>query len=1078
MAWNGGVSLAVWMGGVAVELDAARRAHVDPEPRKDPARPVYGAICEAFDRVLVIDILAGASAGGINGALLGAVITAGRRLDPDFLRRRWLELGDLTTLLQPIAESRPPSLLKGDYFLKSLKETFREVLGEDKNEFERLSESESAVEPGEVVLDVQTTNVAGTVHGFADRWNQMLYAHEYRAPLQFRRTEDYTSDALAAAARASASFPAAFAPSALTGEGARLGGFVGVKRWVIDGGLLENAPIQPALELIPTRRSDRLATRFVCYVNAAPKQLAQVDDDPKQPHLRAILGHVVNLPRDARFIDQLRAIEGAAQRSSAVRELASGLLQLDSPSLKATANALLPAYQMQRTLQSLQEAFLSSSDAATDVVARVDAVVERLDARPDTSLPWIPRDLRVPTQAGEWRWGLRGAQRILLLQRDITRAAIETAETQEEADALLTRVRPIEKALVSLEGARDRFAADTTIRDLLLALAEAAESTFDEHLADLEARMVSYRSEIHSALQRGTESLYHALGSATLCPGVPSAATLFGEPEGPAFAPAHQQSFLERALCIEVVRRSFASDRDMEPAEQLHMVQLTPLAPVRIFTDTPLRKTGPASGTKKLTGLNWANFSAFYRSSWRANDFMWGRLDAASRIVDLLVDARRAALVSGRTGATPTWTTLARLLVPDGVDEESVEKRRLVEEALRDAARAPLPARVPKGVAQAASGLGEGQPPREQLREHLGRALEADLKAANGGFFAQVVCARAAQYEILQQELGPLAAATAADGKLGCFTRPITLDETQRPLASARHLLGGDRTLPQILGSRDRDESTSTLAVRTLSHTVLVLLASLKTLGVPLAGMFAPIRAPFLSLAGMTAEKWWNRVASLLAFVAGSSYLTARAVTAEGSPEARLSELWAPSSLAAGVAALAVVGLVALPLWRAVRARQTGRKIRQGTWGIALFSASGLAALLTAFFDVGTANALASTGGFALPTTLAWIVVAAPLGAAVVVQRVPIPDLGKRGLGRVVARSGMTALTLALVAAAVLWYSVPELWAVLGQGGWRAPAAVASFASLPLAFLYGLHGFLRAFYDLRVRRSRGGFGAA
>ena len=78
MGWNGGVSLAVWMGGVAVELDEARRA----VPRSDgPARTtaeLYAAVCAAFDRRLVIDILAGASAGGLNGAFLANHGSSGR----------------------------------------------------------------------------------------------------------------------------------------------------------------------------------------------------------------------------------------------------------------------------------------------------------------------------------------------------------------------------------------------------------------------------------------------------------------------------------------------------------------------------------------------------------------------------------------------------------------------------------------------------------------------------------------------------------------------------------------------------------------------------------------------------------------------------------------------------------------------------------------------------------------------------------------------------------------------------------------------------------------------------------------
>ena len=92
MALNGGVSLAVCMGGSAAELDCARRAHLAPEPVTAADRRVYNALCEAFRRVLVIDLMSGSSAGGINGALLGASIRHRRRLNPNFLRNRWLEL--------------------------------------------------------------------------------------------------------------------------------------------------------------------------------------------------------------------------------------------------------------------------------------------------------------------------------------------------------------------------------------------------------------------------------------------------------------------------------------------------------------------------------------------------------------------------------------------------------------------------------------------------------------------------------------------------------------------------------------------------------------------------------------------------------------------------------------------------------------------------------------------------------------------------------------------------------------------------------------------------------------------------
>jgi hypothetical protein len=94
MALNGGVSLAVWMGGCAVELDCARRAHLGPEDvapegdRRPAPRTVYNALCTAFRRELVLDLMSGSSAGGINGALLAAAIVHHRRLDPQFVRNR------------------------------------------------------------------------------------------------------------------------------------------------------------------------------------------------------------------------------------------------------------------------------------------------------------------------------------------------------------------------------------------------------------------------------------------------------------------------------------------------------------------------------------------------------------------------------------------------------------------------------------------------------------------------------------------------------------------------------------------------------------------------------------------------------------------------------------------------------------------------------------------------------------------------------------------------------------------------------------------------------------------------------
>src|SRR3954452_7124682 len=94
IALNGGGRLAVLVGGCAVELDRARRADEEQKPKR-----IYDSLCHCLGRRVVFDVLTGTSAGGINGALLGGAIAKRRKLDPDFIRQRWIELGDLSAIL-------------------------------------------------------------------------------------------------------------------------------------------------------------------------------------------------------------------------------------------------------------------------------------------------------------------------------------------------------------------------------------------------------------------------------------------------------------------------------------------------------------------------------------------------------------------------------------------------------------------------------------------------------------------------------------------------------------------------------------------------------------------------------------------------------------------------------------------------------------------------------------------------------------------------------------------------------------------------------------------------------------------
>jgi hypothetical protein len=118
LAMRGGVSLAVWMGGACSEVDQLRRTCPgDVTP--------YGRLLEAagYDSA-VVDVIAGASAGGLNGVLMASSVVYGSVFDQK-VRNLWLRLGDLSNLMRPVFGRRPQSLLNGDGYFYAVPRTTR-----------------------------------------------------------------------------------------------------------------------------------------------------------------------------------------------------------------------------------------------------------------------------------------------------------------------------------------------------------------------------------------------------------------------------------------------------------------------------------------------------------------------------------------------------------------------------------------------------------------------------------------------------------------------------------------------------------------------------------------------------------------------------------------------------------------------------------------------------------------------------------------------------------------------------------------------------------------------------------------
>ena len=311
LAMRGGVSLAVWIGGAVAELDLFRRscneagpaAEYEPYAGEHEQHRVRGLLYRQllantkYDKV-EIDILAGASAGGLNAVLFALAQSCCVVMD-EAVRRTWVERGSIWNLLQPPGTSRVPAILRGDdVFFPMAQDAL-------------MSLANPAAEPA--LPRIETTNAPDrlTVELAATLLDDPLAPNRPRhARFSFTKTpgsmsSTYTTiptdagdDAartaiarLALAARTTSSFPGAFEPASI--RSMDHGGFspmtmdVNVDMasafiygrdanepsepyQVIDGGIYDNIPIDRAIQAIRRSPSTNPSERKLIYLDPEP----------------------------------------------------------------------------------------------------------------------------------------------------------------------------------------------------------------------------------------------------------------------------------------------------------------------------------------------------------------------------------------------------------------------------------------------------------------------------------------------------------------------------------------------------------------------------------------------------------------------------------------------------------------------------------------------------------------------------------------------------------------------------------------------------------------------------------------
>lgn len=329
---TGGVSLAVWIGGVAAEIH-----------RAVSGVGLYGALCRETRSDVVLDVITGASAGGVNGAFL-ATATAYELDESNFdqLRNVWRVSGGFENLLRKPKEKNPPSLLQGDAYF----------LGELMRELEcwvAMRKPGHAVADDALRLVMTTTTLRPDERRFRDDLGSTIVEPVHRGQFEFTGRDfdanqgNQLAAKLALAARASASFPGAFEPAfipigtTLQRDGVpTLPDMAGVasfaeSRWVVDGGVLVNKPVGPALEAIKSRSASREVRRVMLYVNPDPGDAAPINDlgdrDGVMPTMASVVvKSLISLPRTESVAADLASITSHNRRLSQQRHTRTALL--------------------------------------------------------------------------------------------------------------------------------------------------------------------------------------------------------------------------------------------------------------------------------------------------------------------------------------------------------------------------------------------------------------------------------------------------------------------------------------------------------------------------------------------------------------------------------------------------------------------------------------------------------------------------------------------------------------------------------------------------------------------------------
>lgn len=352
----GGTSLAIYENGVAQELYQAARG-----------RGTYGLLKKLMKSHILVDLLSGTSAGGINNIFLAAALATGN--DLSVTKETWIARGGIGDLMQDPINKEVTSLFRGNtYYYGVLKEGFDRVYGTPYDEDTDVPSPDLAGPIGqELDLFVTGTFYEGMPYTFYDSRNQPIDTKNYhgvfhlkhrprrtdrsndlpgeshfhpampepkrnappvRNPHDAAASQDYIIRRLTRIARTTSSLPAVFEPSLVDPD--QMGGVIELPRrkqpsYVVDGGYLNNRPIDLMLAAIYKRAAAREVVRKLILVEPRPDLPETPTPDPPQPNALENIWFYLRIPN---YQSLKAALEQIKEHNRRVRQVDGVLNQV------------------------------------------------------------------------------------------------------------------------------------------------------------------------------------------------------------------------------------------------------------------------------------------------------------------------------------------------------------------------------------------------------------------------------------------------------------------------------------------------------------------------------------------------------------------------------------------------------------------------------------------------------------------------------------------------------------------------------------------------------------------------------